>query len=80
MSEIHYRACNLCEAICGIEIEHENGEILSIKGDKNDPFSRGHICPKALALKDIYEDANRLKVSRQKRRKRLEENLLERSI
>ncbi|MEP7037437.1 MAG: molybdopterin-dependent oxidoreductase, partial [Acidobacteriota bacterium] len=61
MSETHYRACNLCEAICGIEIEHENGEILSIKGDKADPFSRGHICPKALALKDIYEDANRLK-------------------
>ncbi len=61
MSETHYRACNLCEAICGIEIEHENGEILSIKGDKADPFSRGHICPKALALKDIYEDTNRLK-------------------
>lgn len=61
MSELHYRACNLCEAICGIEIEHENGEILSIKGDKADPFSRGHICPKALALKDIYEDTNRLK-------------------
>ncbi len=62
MSEVHYRACNLCEAICGIEIEHENGEILSIKGDKNDPFSRGHICPKAFALKDIYEDKNRLKL------------------
>ena len=61
MSEMHYRACNLCEAICGIEIEHENGEILSIKGDREDPFSRGHVCPKALALKDIYEDANRLK-------------------
>lgn len=61
MSEIHYRSCNLCEAICGIEIEHENGKVLSIKGDKNDPFSRGHICPKALALKDIYEDVNRLK-------------------
>jgi len=62
MSEKHYRTCNLCEAVCGIEIEHENGEILSIKGDKNDPFSRGHICPKALALKDIYFDANRLKM------------------
>ena len=61
MSETHYRACNLCEAICGIEIEHEDGEILSIRGDKADPFSRGHICPKALALKDIYEDSNRLK-------------------
>ncbi len=62
MSEIHYRACNLCEAICGIEIEHANGAILSIKGDREDPFSHGHICPKALALKDIYEDANRLKL------------------
>lgn len=61
MSEVHYRNCNLCEAICGIEIKHENGEILSIAGDKNDPFSRGHICPKAVALKDIYLDANRLK-------------------
>ena len=61
MSELHYRTCNLCEAICGIEIKHENGKVLSIEGDKNDPFSRGHICPKALALKDIYEDENRLK-------------------
>ncbi len=61
MSEIHYRACNLCEAICGIEVKHENGEIISIAGDKNDPFSRGHVCPKAVALKDVYEDANRLK-------------------
>jgi len=62
MSEVHYRACNLCEAICGIEIKHENGKVLSIAGDKNDPFSRGHVCPKALALKDIYEDKNRLKL------------------
>lgn len=61
MSEKHYRTCNLCEAICGIEIEHADGKILSIKGDKNDPFSRGHICPKAFALKEIYEDKNRMK-------------------
>ena len=62
MSEIHYRTCNLCEAVCGIAIEHDSGEILSIRGDKDDPFSRGHICPKALALKEIYEDKNRLKM------------------
>lgn len=61
MSEVHYRTCNLCEAVCGIEIKHENGKILSIAGDKQDPFSRGHICPKAVALKDIDEDPNRLK-------------------
>ena len=61
MSETHYRTCNLCEAVCGIEITHAEGKILSIAGDKLDPFSRGHICPKAVALKDIYEDTNRLK-------------------
>ncbi|NJM52706.1 MAG: pyridoxal-phosphate dependent enzyme, partial [Blastocatellia bacterium] len=60
MAEKHYRNCNLCEAICGIEITHENGKILKIEGDKADPFSRGHICPKAVALQDIYEDRNRL--------------------
>jgi len=58
----HYRACNLCEAICGLEITvNENNEILTIKGDEKDPFSRGHICPKAVGLKDIYLDKNRLK-------------------
>ncbi len=57
----HYRTCNLCEAMCGIEIKHQGGEILSIKGDKQDPLSRGHICPKAIALKDIHLDKDRLK-------------------
>jgi anaerobic selenocysteine-containing dehydrogenase len=47
--------------MCGLEIKHENGQITSIAGDKQDPFSRGHICPKAVALKDIYEDPNRLR-------------------
>jgi anaerobic selenocysteine-containing dehydrogenase len=61
MEQVHYRSCNLCEAICGIEIRHDGEKVLSVKGDKNDPFSRGHICPKALALKDVYEDVNRLK-------------------
>jgi anaerobic selenocysteine-containing dehydrogenase len=56
-----YRACNLCEAICGIAIEVKNGEIASIKGDPEDPFSRGHICPKAVALADIHKDPDRLR-------------------
>ncbi len=58
---IHFRTCNLCEAMCGLEIKVEEGIVTKIEGDKNDPFSRGHICPKAVALKDIYEDPNRLK-------------------
>lgn len=61
MSTTHYRTCNLCEAMCGLEIQVENNEIISIKGDKEDPFSKGFICPKATALQDIYTDPDRLK-------------------
>ena len=38
----HYRACNLCEAICGLEIKTQGDQVLSIKGDKNDPLSNSH--------------------------------------
>lgn len=57
----HYRTCNLCEAMCGLKITLDGDNILSIKGDKDDPFSKGHICPKAIALQDIYHDPDRLK-------------------
>lgn len=77
-SPTHYRACNLCEAICGIEItvkdplsynaaeDTRNSELgtrnwLDIRGDKDDPFSRGYICPKAVALQDLHYDKDRLK-------------------
>ena len=63
MSEIktHYRTCNICEAMCGLEIKHQDQQIISIKGDKQDPFSHGHMCPKAQALQDFYEDEDRIK-------------------
>lgn len=57
----HHRACHLCEAICGLVIETEQDTIVSIKGDPQDPLSRGHICPKAIALRDIHEDPDRLR-------------------
>lgn len=57
----HYRTCNLCEAMCGLEIKVEGKQILSIKGDKEDVFSHGHVCPKATALADVYADPDRLK-------------------
>lgn len=62
----HYRSCNLCEAMCGIVIELDDNQIRSIKGDKEDPFSRGHICPKAIGLKDLYEDPERVRTPLEK--------------
>lgn len=63
---VHHRACHLCEAICGLTFELDTDEggtprIASIKGDPQDSFSRGHICPKAVALQDIQNDPNRLR-------------------
>lgn len=57
----HYRACHLCEAICGLEIKTRDSEIISIKGDVNDPVSHGFICPKATAIADIHNDPDRLR-------------------
>ncbi len=56
------RVCHLCEAACGLVIETEAEKVLSIKGDEKDPLSEGHVCPKAVALKDIHEDPDRLRV------------------
>lgn len=61
-SQLHYRTCNLCEAMCGLEIEHDAGQVVAIRGDKDDPLSRGHICPKAVALQDLHTDADRLRL------------------
>ena len=57
----HYRACHLCEAICGLEIKTRGDKILSIRGDVDDPFSRGYICPKGTALEDLHTDPDRLR-------------------
>ena len=56
-----FTTCPLCEAMCGLEITLKDHRIDEIRGDKQDPLSRGHLCPKALALKTIQEDPNRLK-------------------
>jgi anaerobic selenocysteine-containing dehydrogenase len=57
----HYRSCNICEAMCGIVITTKEDEIISIKGDKDDVHSKGYTCPKAFALKDLYNDPDRLR-------------------
>ncbi len=61
MTTTHYRACNLCEAICGLEIKLDDDTIVSIKPDKSDPFSRGHICPKGVAFQDLQNDPDRVR-------------------
>ena len=56
-----YRVCPFCEATCGLAIEVKDDSIVSVRGDKDDPFSRGFICPKAYGVKELYDDPDRLR-------------------
>lgn len=61
MPQTHYRTCHLCEANCGLVVEAEGRRVLRIAGDRDNPLSRGHICPKATAIADLQDDPDRLR-------------------
>ena len=62
----HFRVCNYCEAMCGVEVIHDpqapsDAEKIRVLPDKNDPFSRGSMCPKAAALGPLHFDPSKLR-------------------
>ena len=61
MSEHVYRTCNLCEAMCGLRLTVDGGKVTDLRGDDDDVLSRGHICPKGPAMRDLHEDPDRLR-------------------
>lgn len=62
-TEIVHRSCPTCEASCGlrVEIDRASARVLRIEGDPDDARSEGYLCPKAYAMKEIYEDPERLR-------------------
>jgi anaerobic selenocysteine-containing dehydrogenase len=58
---IAYRTCHLCEATCGLELHLEGREIALVRGDKDDVFSHGYLCPKGTALKHLETDPDRVR-------------------
>ena len=60
MRTSNFRACPLCEAICGLEFQSQDGALVAIRGDDADPFSHGHVCPKGNAILDLEADPDRL--------------------
>lgn len=58
---LHLRTCPLCEAMCGLEIHVEDGRVARIRGNRNDVWSRGHICPKGASLAALHDDPDRIR-------------------
>ena len=61
MERTAFRTCPFCEATCGLEVTLRGDEVVKVRGDADDVFSRGFLCPKGVALKDLHEDPDRLR-------------------
>lgn len=57
---VHYRTCPFCEATCGLAVTIDGDRVVSVRGDGEDVFSQGFICPKSQGLKQLNEDPDRL--------------------
>jgi anaerobic selenocysteine-containing dehydrogenase len=57
----HLRTCPLCEAMCGLEIHVEGGKVSKIRGNPDDVWSRGHLCPKGTSLGALHDDPDRIR-------------------
>ncbi len=60
-SSTSFRTCPLCEATCGLAIEVDDGAVSRIRGDRDDVFSKGFLCPKGTALGKFHDDPDRLR-------------------
>ncbi len=58
-----YRSCPTCEASCGLvlEVDRDQRQVLSVKGDPDDPRSLGYVCAKSQAFRYVFEDPERLR-------------------
>ncbi len=57
----HRVTCPLCEAMCGLRVTVAEGDVASIRGNRDDVWSQGHLCPKGTALGTIHSDPDRLR-------------------
>ena len=61
MSRTAPRICPLCEATCGLTLTIEGTRVTGARGDRDDVFSRGFICPKGASFGAVDSDPDRLR-------------------
>ncbi|CAL9322562.1 molybdopterin oxidoreductase family protein [Streptomyces sp. SudanB52_2052] len=61
MSRTALRICPLCEATCGLTLTIEGTRVTHARGDRDDVFSRGFICPKGASFGAVDSDPDRLR-------------------
>ncbi len=61
MTRTALRICPLCEATCGLVLTVDDDRIIAARGDRDDVFSRGYICPKGASFAELDNDPDRLR-------------------
>ncbi|MQA60992.1 MAG: molybdopterin-dependent oxidoreductase [Actinophytocola sp.] len=68
MSRTAHITCPLCEATCGLEVSiGDDNSVTRVRGDAEDVFSHGFICPKGASLGALHADPDRLRAPLVKR-------------
>jgi anaerobic selenocysteine-containing dehydrogenase len=60
--QTHLRTCPLCEAMCGLVIKTQGDRVTEVRGDPDDVWSKGYLCPKGASLASLHHDEDRLRV------------------
>jgi anaerobic selenocysteine-containing dehydrogenase len=58
---VAHRTCPFCEATCGLEVTYSDGRVTKVRGDAQDVFSNGFLCPKGVSLMELHDDPDRLR-------------------
>ncbi|KAB1947288.1 molybdopterin-dependent oxidoreductase [Micromonospora sp. ALFpr18c] len=57
-----HRTCPICDAVCGLRLTlDDHDHVTAVRGDPDDPFSGGYVCPKGASLGRLDEDPDRLR-------------------
>jgi anaerobic selenocysteine-containing dehydrogenase len=67
VSRTAIRTCPLCEATCGLRLQIDDDRVVGVRGDDDDVFSRGYLCPKGALFGELEADPDRLRAPRVRR-------------
>jgi anaerobic selenocysteine-containing dehydrogenase len=60
---VAFRTCPLCEATCGLALDVDAAAhtVTKVRGDADDVFSHGFLCPKGVSIKELHDDPDRVR-------------------
>ena len=52
--------CRVCEPLCGMVATVEDGKLVKLRPDADNPLSKGYACPKGIAMAEVQNDPDRV--------------------